>query len=70
MRGLWLTDDERRSITNRYYAGSDPKELADEYNIHFVSIYRVAKNAHFTHYRYCERCLSSRIHQKWCDKVK
>ncbi len=76
-----LSANDKRAIVNRYWAhpknwergtGGDRycEGLALEYSVGVATIYRTLQNAHFTHYEYCSHCLSSVIHQRWCDRTK
>lgn len=66
----WLKYRQKVSIANRYFSGVDPKVIAADEKVHFTTVYRVAREMPATHNHYCEYCFSSRIHQKWCERMK
>lgn len=66
----WLKYRQKAAIVNRFFGGTDAKVIADDTNVHFTTVYRLAKSVYPTHKHYCEYCFSSRIHQEWCEEMK
>ena len=71
-----LSENDKREIINRYYAHEPVYgenyvgSLAKEYRATPFQVYSTLRNAYFTHYKYCEYCLSTAIHQAWCGRPK
>ncbi len=64
---MYINDRDKVAIVNRYYGGTRALVLAEDYKLQLSLVFEVIKSTPPTHYVYCNNCLSSRIHQDWCD---